>query len=63
MLSITRTANYRGKRGFSIHGKDNLGRSIRIFVQWRKTADAVRKAIQAGENPDRLILSEVRSVL
>lgn len=62
MLSITKTANYRGKRGFAIQGKDAAGRSIRIFVQWRKTADAVKKAVQCGQNPDRIILSEIRSI-
>ena len=60
-LSIIRTANYRGKRGYSICGHDNVGRKIRIFVQWKPTAEAVKKAIQAGKNPDRIILSEVRT--
>lgn len=47
-----RSMVYRDRPGFTVTGPDALGRSIRIFVRHRATAEAIRDVIRA-DGPDR----------
>lgn len=48
MLQI-RSKVYRGKPGFSIHGTDPRGRSVRIFAESRVAAERIREKVKRGE--------------
>lgn len=53
-----RPAAYRMKSGYSVSGHDEHQRRIDIFVWHRATAEAVRDAVQRGDNPDPIIMAE-----
>ena len=47
--TIIRASNYRGEPGFSLSGRDALGRRLKIFAKTRPIAERIRAKVVRGE--------------
>jgi hypothetical protein len=45
-----RASSYRGEPGFSINGRDSLGRRLKIFATTRTAAERIKAKVKQGQS-------------